>query len=267
MSSSTLPPWRTVPRLALMRSAVSRRLWARTRGRSSELAFWQAWLVGAPGTEEWAGDRELRFAASTELRDPVLRAEVERLPQESLSILDVGSGPVTNAGFCHPRKRISLVPVDPLADEYDRMLRAAGLEPPVRTHRVAGERLLDHFGAGRFDIAYACNSLDHSADPLRIVENMVAVVRPGGVVLLRHAHREGEERRYEGLHQWNFDVVDGDLVIWNSAVTIDVQSALGDRASVETWLEESAQQQGQVLARLAIATLSATQRESRSTET
>ena len=119
-----------------------------------------------------------------------------------------GAGPLTALGFRYPGKTLTIVPVDPLADEYDRLLRDAGLDPPIRTIRVAGEALLEHFGSRRFDIAYASNALDHSADPFTIISNMVAVVRPGGIVLLRHKRNEGESARYGGLHQWNFDVVD-----------------------------------------------------------
>ena len=61
------------------------------------------------------------------------------------------------------------------------------------------------------------NSLDHSADPFTIISNMVGLVRPGGIVLLRHKRNEGESARYGGLHQWNFDVVDDSLIVWNNA--------------------------------------------------
>ena len=117
--------------------------------------------------------------------------------------------------------------------------------PPIRTIRVAGEALLEHFGSGIFDIACATNSLDHSADPLTIISNMVAVVRTNGIVLLRHNRNEGERARYEGLHQWNFDVADGRLLLWNNAVRVDVGSALDGRALTTAWISEH-----EVIARL-----------------
>jgi SAM-dependent methyltransferase len=192
-----------------------------------------------------------RFSAGAEIRDPLLRTAIERLSQRQISILDVGAGPVTKVGYVHPQKDVTIVPVDPLADDYDRLLRAAGLEPPVRTIRVAGSRLLEYFGPGRFDIAYATNSLDHSDDPMAIIENMVGVVRNGGSVLLRHARNEGEDKRYEGLHQWNFDVVEQELVVWNGAATVKVPVVLGDRAAVEAWIEDDGGQ-GLVLARMIV---------------
>lgn len=236
--------WRTIPRRALMHFDFGRRLWWRARKRR-ETKFWAAWLVGAPGTEKWASDREARLAPDTQITDPLVRAELERIPADEISILDVGAGPLTKLGYCYPGKTLTIVPVDPLADEYDRLLRAAGIDPPIRTIRVAGEALLEHFGSGTFDVAYATNSLDHSAAPLTIISNMVAVVRPGGIVLLRHKRNEGESARYEGLHQWNFDVVGDTLLLWNNAVELNVGSALEGRALTTAWISEN-----EVVARL-----------------
>lgn len=230
--------WRTIPRRALMHIDLGRRLWWRARKRR-ETKFWAAWLVGAPGTEEWASDREARLAPDTEVRDPFLRAELERIPAEDISILDVGAGPLTKLGYRYPGKTLTIVAVDPLADDYDRLLRDAGLDPPLRTIPVAGEALLEHFGSRTFDIACATNSLDHSADPFTIISNMVAVVRTGGIVLLRHKRNEGESARYEGLHQWNFDVVDGNLLLWNNAVEVNVGSALEGSAVTTAWISEN----------------------------
>jgi SAM-dependent methyltransferase len=239
--------WRTIPRRALMRSGLGRRLWWRTR-TSSEVDFWAGWLVGAPGTEQWSSDRESRLDPDTEIRDPLVRAELERNPAGEVSILDVGAGPVTWLGYRYPGKKLTIVPVDPLADEYDRLLRDAKLDPPIRTIRVAGEVLAEHFGSRRFDIAYATNALDHSADPFTIISNMVAVVRAGGVVILRHKRNEGDSARYGGLHQWNFDVVDDGLVVWNEVVRVNVGAALEGRAVTTAWISE-----GEVIARLVVS--------------
>lgn len=230
-----------------MHTRLGRRLWWR-RGKGSEVDFWAGWLVGAPGTEQWASDREARLAPDTEIRDPVVREELERNPAQEISILDVGAGPVTWLGFRYPGKTLTIVPVDPLADEYDRLLRDSGLDPPVRTISVAGEALLEHFGSRRFDIAYASNALDHSADPLTIISNMVALVRAGGVVILRHKRNEGESARYGGLHQWNFDAADGSLLLWNDAGEVDVGAGLEGRAVTTAWISN-----GEVIARLVVS--------------
>jgi SAM-dependent methyltransferase len=229
-----------------MRSGLGRRFWWQRR-KKTEVDFWAGWLVGAPGTEEWESDRQSRMAPDTEITDPLVREELQRSPAEAVSILDVGAGPVTKLGFRYPGKTITIVAVDPLADEYESLLREADLRPPVRTIRVAGEALLEHFGSGTFDIAYASNALDHSADPFKIITNMTAVVRPAGVVLLRHKRNEGESARYGGLHQWNFDVDGERLILWNNAVEVDVRSELAGRARTTAWISEN-----EVIARLVV---------------
>lgn len=228
--------WRAIPRRAVLFSSFGRRLWWRAR-KHDEVDFWAGWLAGAPGTEQWARDREERFDPATEIRDPLVRAEIENTASEEISILDVGAGPVTWLGFRYPGKNLTIVAVDPLADEYDRLLEEAGLEPPVRTIAVSGEALLEHFGTRRFDIAYASNALDHSADPLAIISNMVALVRDGGAVFLRHKRNEGEQARYGGLHQWNFDARADRFLVWNGAAELDVGTALEGRAVTSAWLE------------------------------
>jgi len=58
-------------------------------------------------------------------------------------------------------------------------------------------------------------------------------------VLLRHKRNEGEQARYGGLHQWNFDVVDDRLRLWNGAVERDIASALEGRAVTTAWISEN----------------------------
>jgi SAM-dependent methyltransferase len=229
-----------------MHLGAGRRLWWRARKRS-EVDFWNDWLVGAPGTEQWSSDRKSRLDPETEIRDPLVREELERNRAQEISVLDVGAGPLTSLGYRYPGKTLTIVPVDPLADEYERLLRDAGLEPPVRTIPVAGEALLEHFGSRRFDVAYADNSLDHSADPVGIIANMVALVRQGGAVILRHKRNEGESARYGGLHQWNFDAVGDSLVVWNNAGRVDVGAVLHGRAETHAWISGS-----EVVARLVV---------------
>jgi SAM-dependent methyltransferase len=239
--------WLTIPRRSLMHLGMGRRLWWRTRLRS-EVDFWADWLTGASGTEQWASDRESRLDPTAEIRDPVVREELEGSTAAEISILDVGAGPLTSLGYRYPGKALTIVPVDPLADEYGRLLNEAKLDPPVRTIQVAGEDILEHFGPRRFDIAYADNSLDHSADPLTIISNMVGVVRPGGVVILRHKRNEGESARYGGLHQWNFDALGESLVLWNNAVRVDVGALLEGRARTTAWISGN-----EVVARLVVS--------------
>jgi ubiquinone/menaquinone biosynthesis C-methylase UbiE len=94
------------------------------------------------------------------------------------------------------------------------------------------EKLTDHFPANSFDLAYASNSLDHSYDPLIAINQMLAVVKPSHHVYLWHLANEGRKACYTGLHQWNFDIRAGELVVDNGRRTQSVVNALNGRAEV-----------------------------------
>jgi SAM-dependent methyltransferase len=158
-----------------------------------------------------AADR--RLDPDAEVCDPLLRRGLALVAGARVEILDVGAGPFTVVGLRFPGKELAVTAVDPLGDEYARLIAAAGLRAPVPTATCAGEALEAHFGGRRFDLVHARNALDHSFDPGRCIRQMVAVARVGGLVALKHHLREAESQHYHGLHQHNFDVRDGLLVV------------------------------------------------------
>ena len=208
-----------------------------TRAIPYESTFWEDWLA----TRAFGNEDEYR--ARLDPRLPVTERFLAELVvathEQELSILDVGAGPLTTVGRTYGSKRLTIVAIDPLAEEYDRILESSGVVPPVRTRPGEGERLLELFPAGSFDIAYSANALDHSYDPLLVIRNMVNVVKPGGYVLLRHRRNEAEAKDYLGLHQWNFDIQDGRFVVWNREGAHDIAHALGSIAEVTAFAEDS----------------------------
>jgi SAM-dependent methyltransferase len=204
----------------------------RGRGRAlrDEIGYWHDWLASGGG--KYAEDYAYRFEPESEVADPVLREILTGVPRARVSILDVGAGPVTSLGYCLPGKDLVIVATDPLADAYDRSVRQAGVTQPVRTIAVDGERLVEHFGPNRFDIAYARNAIDHAVDPARIIEQMLGVVRPQGHVVLRHVHNEACRQDYVQLHQWNFDLRDDELIIWRDDQTVHVGDLVSGRATL-----------------------------------
>ena len=125
----------------------------------------------------------------------------------TISVLDVGAGPLSQIGTLSTRLGVSLRAVDPLAPAYDAILALFGLVPPVATEFGVGERLVGQFPEQSFDLAHARNALDHAMDPLRCIQEMAALVKPGGWIVLDHADREGDHQAFQGMHQWNFEVV------------------------------------------------------------
>jgi SAM-dependent methyltransferase len=222
----------SLSRLRTRRLSVRDR-WSRSIAYESD--FWDDWLAThAFGDEE---QYRARLDPAAPVSERLLAECLESIREREVRILDVGAGPLTTLGKTFPGKELAITAVDPLADDYDALLARAGVTPPVRTVAGHGERLLDGFGAGTFHVAYAANALDHSYDPMLVIRNMVEVVRPGGYVVLLHRRNEAETKDYLGLHQWNFDVRAGRLVIWNRDGEVDVAEELGGVAQVAAALE------------------------------
>jgi SAM-dependent methyltransferase len=207
-----------------------------TRGRWDraipyEANFWEDWL--ATKAFDDVAQYDSRLDPAFPLTDPLVTERLDTFSDATVTILDVGAGPLTSLGKTYPGKQLQIVAVDALADEYDRALASANVTPPVRTELCHGERLLERFEPSSFHIAYASNALDHSYDPLLVIRNMLEVVRPGGFVLLVHRRNEAERKGYLGLHQWNFENRCGRFVVWNRSSEQDVTGLLEDEADVQ----------------------------------
>ena len=196
-----------------------------------EADYWRQWLADKGG--KWPEDYRYRFDPESPIADAALSNVISRVPSSEVSVLDVGSGPVSAVGYTFPGKSIVLTAVDPLADIYCRLLDEAHATAPVRPQRAEGEQLVEELGADRFDIAYARNSLDHAVDPITIIDQMFRVVRPGGYVVLRHVENEAIRQNYVQLHQWNLDEREGRFIAWRPGREVDVTDRLGGLEAVE----------------------------------
>lgn len=188
------------------------RVWR--EGLPAEIEFWEQVLP-----ERVAADPAYKVRADPQapIRDPLVKMLIGKIPEEVISIIDVGAGPLTALGKTYPGKTLRITATDPLATEYARIMQRSGIEPPIPPIPCRGEDLLDLFRPGTFDIAFARNALDHCVDPIRVITNMLELVKKERFVVLRHLRREGDRNLYRGLHQWNFDIADGELIIWRGA--------------------------------------------------
>lgn len=143
--------------------------------------------------------------------------------RDVVNILDVGAGPLTHLGKKCAGKCINITAVDPLAEEYAKLLQKHGVTPIVKTQKVCGEELSKYFNPGTFDFVYARNSIDHSYDPVEVICQMIKVVKPGCFILLEHRLNEAINEGYRGLHQWNLSVsVLGDFIISSKRKDVNV---------------------------------------------
>jgi SAM-dependent methyltransferase len=178
-------------------------------GIRSEVRFWDRYF--RTKGSDWPETYPLRFDPGL----PLQARPAALLPSQSeVDVLDVGAGPLTYLGKTQPGRRIRITAVDPLADEYDRLLSQHGIRPLVRTQKLAAEQLTERFPPESFDLVFARNSIDHSFDPELAIGQMISVVKKGGYVLLEHQPNEAEGEHYTGLHQWNFSMsASGDFMI------------------------------------------------------
>lgn len=198
-----------------------------------EVAFWKQWI-------ESSGDNTDVFRLALDPAQPLqpdLAELLDGVADEEVRILDVGAGPISFVGKTYGGHPITLVPIDPLAHEYKRLLDDAGVAPPFPTQIGSAEELSTQFPEGSFDLVNASNSIDHAFDPVLAIAEMVKMVRPKGYVLLSHFRNEGHQNGYYGLHQWNFDVRDGEFIVWNPVQHKSVTAALGGIAEIDARLE------------------------------
>jgi SAM-dependent methyltransferase len=224
---------RTAGRLQSLRdgSLSYRERWSKRN--SHESGYWTDALA-APDAQQRFGNR---LDPEAEISGLALRRAVGEIDRDEVSILDVGSGPLSSVGKRYPGKKIAVTAVDALAESYVAALRKAEIEPLVPPAPVAGEDLLDYFGPESFDVTFMSNALDHTADPLLVIRNLIEVTKRDGRVALRHMKNEGESNGYFGIHLWNIECRDGRFVIWNREVTNDIASLFADSCEVECWVE------------------------------
>ena len=207
----------------------------------TEVAFWDYWIREA--NIPWQEERRARLDPNTPLQDWV--RDLIDIPEGSpVHLLDVGAGPATQLGRVWPGREVSITAIDPLANEYNNLFAEHGIAPPVRTQQCHGEHILEMFRPNSFDFACSFNALDHSYDPLAVIQQMVEVVKPGCLVFLQHFVNEAEQEEYQGLHQWNFTAENGQFVIWNSTRRIAVADALPLAAEIRTVVDTGEEKDG-----------------------
>jgi SAM-dependent methyltransferase len=192
-------------------------------GFDHEFDFWRCWLE-TKGSE-WPEDFRQRLDPQKPV-DALIGGIIQGRGLREAEILDVGAGPMTCLGFQMPGVRVKITALDPLALGYRRLLDEQGLTPVTRTEFATAEDLSYFIDGRQFDIVHCQNALDHSFDPMRGILQMLKAVKMGGAVVLRHYRNEAETARYTGLHQSNFDAIEGRFTIWNKRSKIDVARAI-----------------------------------------
>lgn len=210
-------------------------IWA--SGIESELAFWKHWLDTNGG--QWPDDFIMRADPGCPLQEEISR-HVQAPLDAPLKILDVGAGPMTYVGKTFHGAPIDLVSVDALGDHYRRLEFPSGL-PLVRTQTCDSEALTAKFPENSFDVVFSRNALDHGYDPIKAVLEMIAVAKPGGIVVTLNWTNEAIRENWQGFHQWNFEVIERDFLVSNRDQSFNVREIVAGLVDI---LELSAENSG-----------------------
>jgi SAM-dependent methyltransferase len=161
----------------------------------SELDYWKEWVkLKTPNR-----DGCITLRKRTKLQKEIL----ELLPEPSKSkVLDVGSSPLSVVGN-YPG--LSLTLLDPLADKYKQLYPASIV--------IKGSAENIPFENNYFDLVFSSNALDHCQDPVKAIQEMIRVVKPGCWILFEVYRNEVINNNYEGPHQWNFQTNCGRLYL------------------------------------------------------
>ena len=222
-------------------------------GIKPELSFWENWFKTKG--DRWPEDFEHRlnknlvldawiethFTGKSHIKilDVIIKMldalKAYFLGKSHIKILDVGAGPLTVLGKIPQNKNkfLEIIPIDPLAEEYEKIMQKYDIQPVIKTKKGSVERLTEIFKKNEFDIVFMQNALDHSCDPLKGLMEMLTVCKKRGYIILIHSLREGLKEHYQGFHKWNLDIKDNDFIIWNEkGHCINVSQLLKDDCEI-----------------------------------
>ena len=132
---------------------------------------------------EYQEDKARRIGEAAEsmqnvfLRSQGIRKKLEKFRpiSDSDSVLEVGSGA---HGLIFGFANKTRIGVDPLAADYKRIFPK--WQSAAATAAAIGEEL--PFADASFDIVLSDNVIDHAEQPLKIIDEIVRVMKPGGIL-------------------------------------------------------------------------------------
>lgn len=191
------------------------------RNPTPEMEFWLSLLKYGDGRPEYVE------AARNRLRSRKARKEVfphEILPHLQqiaggaypIRTMEIGPGPLSTLGWGVEEGILDVLAIDPLADEYRRIVNYIQNPYPIVPLRADGEDATLIFQGLHFHLAYARNSIDHCREPQKVFGNMVTLLVHGGILAHKHGEREGTLQRWKGGHNWDLSLDGNDIILSDS---------------------------------------------------
>lgn len=151
-----------------------------------------------------------------------IKKELTSFQNKKIRLLDICCGPFPKSGIFAEDYTIERTLVDTLSESYHSMLK----ENSIKTYEQKiiccnVEELHNNFSMNSFEIIYSKNALDHTYNPIEAIANLINLITHNGVIILEHYINEGKYTNYYGLHQWDFNVENGDFIISNYDKTVN----------------------------------------------
>jgi len=141
---------------------------------------------------------------------------------ELIYCLDIGCGPASQfytTDFLN-RSDVKIITVDPLSETYRNLNKKYCSNYDIECIKGYGEGLSQIFPQNFFHLIYSVNAIDHSQNPQKFINNIHHVLKPGGYLVLQGFIKEGSAAHWFGLHQWDIDIENNDLLLTNKKRTI-----------------------------------------------
>ena len=122
--------------------------------------------------------------------------------KKSVCIAELGAGPVNTIGDYWPGVEVKITSSDVMWPEYEKFWGEKVPLVPIEYQDM--EKLT--YGDSTFDIVHCRNAVDHTPNPLKAIEEMKRICKPGGWIYLSHA--KGQKTRYGGMHSVDFETLE-----------------------------------------------------------
>ncbi len=171
------------------------------KGISHELKFWKGFVQTPRFLDGWVA----------QVKTPELNMMaydfISGMIKPTSKVLDVGSGVVSILnGTVSPD---NLTAADPLGGLYESIFdyEKYGIKPcvPVPAEEMTWENA--------FDIVHMSNAIDHAQDPEKVLYQLMKACKPEGFVILQGFENEGTFEKWEGFHQWDITVEEGNFFL------------------------------------------------------
>lgn len=196
-----------------------------------EIAFWNSYYSNKKRRSDlfsWSG-----YGKKCELENFDIDGFIgPKLRDESPIIVDAGAALSYVFGTVISGKEVKIDYVDPLAIFYNRILDRYDIDRP-RIKFGMVESLSVSYPENSVTFVHIRNALDHCYDPIQGIIQALVILKRDGVLYLNHFKNEAEREGYRGFHQYNIKASDGNLILWNRDVSINVNDVLGGFANVE----------------------------------